>query len=344
MQEEKTTRELIINPELQTLLPPLPQEAFDGLEASILKHGCLSSLVVWNDTIVDGHWRYMICKKHGLAFNVRNVEFEDLYDAMIWVYKKQLGQRNLDRKGEDEGVKPAHSEPIILKIDPKMIRIDLGTQVRLALDEEAIDDYTSAMKRGDQFPPIHVFYNEKEDEYILVDGFHRYFAHQKALPGELITVKCQEGDLESARWAAIGANKHNSVRRTNADKKRAVEWALIHACGVKMSNRQIAAHVGVDEVTVRRTRARLETTATLPQSTERIGRDGRTTNTSNIGKLAKSRPVNSDIPLKVLLDRLDHDDAESFFAGAIDIFRRNNKLDQGTAERMLRQLASPANG
>jgi hypothetical protein len=51
-----------------------------------------------------------------------------------------------------------------------------------------------------------------------------------------------------------------------------------------MSNRQIGKHVGVDEGTVRRWREKLELTAEVPQSPLRAGRNGRTINTSGIGK------------------------------------------------------------
>lgn len=347
MKVEKNTRELVIDPELQSLLPPLPQDVFAWLEADILKHGCLMPIIVWNDTIVDGHWRYAICKKHGLPFNVRNKEFESVEGAMHWMYKNQCeNQRNLDQPETEKRTEFVDFNDImsdVLKLDPRVIRTDLGTQVRVGLNREAIDDYASAMRRGDEFPAILVFYDRSNDEYILVDGFHRYFSHQIAKPNEPILVKRQYGNRESARWAAIGANKRNSVRRTNEDKRRAVEWALLHACGAKMSNRQIAGHVGVDEVTVRRARARLESTATLPQSSERIGRDGRTIDTSRIGKTRDRRhpKENEDglaVSLKTLLDRFEHGNAESFLVGAVDIFRNHHALDHEAAEGILRQL------
>lgn len=57
-----------------------------------------------------------------------------------------------------------------------------------------------------------------------------------------------------------------------------------------MSDRQIAKHVGVDHTTVMAARARLVVTGGIHQSTERVGLDGRTINTANIGK-AKAAPV-----------------------------------------------------
>lgn len=345
MSIETTTRELTIHPRLQSLWSPLEKDVLEGLEADILRHGCVVPIEVWGDIIVDGHWRYAICKKHNLPFTVRNQEFESIEDALLWAFKAQCSRRNLCENDDEEARVPivfTEDEFVVLELDPSLIRTDLGTQVRLALDKEAIDDYASAMRRGDDFPPILIFYDEESDLYILVDGFHRFFAHQRAKPGEPIVVKRRLGNLEAARWAAIGANKKNSVRRTNEDKKRAVEWALLHACGARMSNRQIADHVGVDEITVRRNRARLESTATLSQSAERVGRDGRTINTSKIGKREPSVTVHGESAmensLKNLLNDFDPDNAEGFIAKAIEICRCHDKLDRETSEKLLRQL------
>lgn len=86
---------LIINEELQSLLPPLTPEEYAGLEASLLKDGCISPLVVWDDTLVDGHQRYEICRKHGLLFSVRNMRFSSLDDAKLWSGMHQQHRRNL---------------------------------------------------------------------------------------------------------------------------------------------------------------------------------------------------------------------------------------------------------
>ncbi len=86
---------LIINEELKNLLPPLSDEEFAGLEADILKHGCLSPLIVWNDILVDGHHRYGICLKHEIPFAVNTIVFDDLDSAKLWAWKHQEHRRNL---------------------------------------------------------------------------------------------------------------------------------------------------------------------------------------------------------------------------------------------------------
>ena len=52
---------LKIDPEFQSQIPPLTDDEFKQLEENILKEGkLLSSLIVWGNTLVDGHNRYEI--------------------------------------------------------------------------------------------------------------------------------------------------------------------------------------------------------------------------------------------------------------------------------------------
>ena len=86
---------LVIHPKLQNLLPPLSEQEYAGLEKDILENGCLSPIVTWNETIVDGHNRYKICQKHGLPFDIKRLEFETLDDACYWAWTHQDNRRNL---------------------------------------------------------------------------------------------------------------------------------------------------------------------------------------------------------------------------------------------------------
>ena len=84
-----------IDDEFKNLIPPLTQEEYNGLEESILSEGCRDALVVWNDTLVDGHNRYRICKEHNVPFRTVEKEFENRNDALEWIIKNQFGRRNL---------------------------------------------------------------------------------------------------------------------------------------------------------------------------------------------------------------------------------------------------------
>lgn len=89
------TQELIIDPEFQALIPPLAPDELAQLEANILAEGCRDPLVAWESTLIDGHNRYAICKRHNLFFHVLRKEFEDRDAVMDWMDRNQLGRRNL---------------------------------------------------------------------------------------------------------------------------------------------------------------------------------------------------------------------------------------------------------
>lgn len=84
-----------IDAEFQSLIPPLTYEEKKMLEESILNEGCRDAIVVWNDTIIDGHNRYEICTKHNIPFETVNRDFDSRNDAIEWIIKNQFGRRNL---------------------------------------------------------------------------------------------------------------------------------------------------------------------------------------------------------------------------------------------------------
>ena len=93
---EKKIYELHIDPELHSLIPPLTQEERRLLEESIVRSGCDSPLAVWNGTIVDGHNRYEICRRHSIPFGIIEKEFADKDAARVWMLENQLARRNLN--------------------------------------------------------------------------------------------------------------------------------------------------------------------------------------------------------------------------------------------------------
>ena len=88
---------LKIDPEFQSQIPPLTDDEFKQLEENILKEGKLiSPLIVWNNTLVDGHNRYAILQKHPeIYFSTMPLPFESREEVLAWICKNQLGRRNL---------------------------------------------------------------------------------------------------------------------------------------------------------------------------------------------------------------------------------------------------------
>ena len=143
--------------------------------------------------------------------------------------------------------------PTIEKIFPENIRLDGGTQPRANINQQVCDEYMERMRAGEKFPPIDVFFDG--ENYWLVDGCHRLWAHRLARPREAITCRVFKGSLQEAQWHSYSVNKTHGLRRTNADKERAVRAAVAHPMAADKSNCQIAEHCGVSAGMVRKYRA-----------------------------------------------------------------------------------------
>lgn len=90
-------KELIIDPEFASVCPPLSADEFAQLEENILSDGEVTDpLVVWNNVLIDGHHRRKILLKHPeLPFTIKDILFNNRYEAIVWICKNQAGRRNL---------------------------------------------------------------------------------------------------------------------------------------------------------------------------------------------------------------------------------------------------------
>lgn len=127
------------------------------------------------------------------------------------------------------------------------IKTDCGTQPRAQTDELTVSDYTEALGDGIEFPPVVVF-SDGVTKW-LADGFHRLLAHKRA--GKVsIAAEVRQGTLRDAILYSVGANISHGLRRTNADKQKAVDTLLNDGEWSKWSNVAIAKACGVHQSTV----------------------------------------------------------------------------------------------
>lgn len=181
------------------------------------------------------------------------------------------------------------------KVMIEHIEYDSENQARERLDNETVAEYAEAMERKEKLPPI-VCYHDGST-YWLADGFHRYHAARKR--GEKYTeAQVIKGSRDDARWHAAGANTQHGLKRTNADKAKAVRLAL--ALRPNLSDNKIAAHCGVSPTTVgtiRRGGSTIQVGKSVtPAETLRTGADGRTINTANIGRRPDPREQATQSP------------------------------------------------
>lgn len=172
------------------------------------------------------------------------------------------------------------------------IRTDGGTQARAGLCKETVEEYTAHLKTGASMPRVVVFHDGTD--HWLADGFHRVAAYLRA-GRKVIPADVRQGTRRDAVLHACGANAEHGLKRTNADKRRAVETLLQDEEWRAWSDREIAKRCGVSPDTVGRIREEL--TVRIGQSQEpergavRRGADGRTINTANIGKARAPKPA-----------------------------------------------------
>lgn len=130
------------------------------------------------------------------------------------------------------------------KMNLNAIRIDGGTQSRQEINQDVVSEYAEQIEDGSEFPAITVFF-DGVDHY-LADGFHRYFAHKKAGKAS-INVQVVNGTLRDAILHSCGVNALHGLRRTNADKRKAVTTMLDDLEWQDWSSAEIARHCHVSQ-------------------------------------------------------------------------------------------------
>lgn len=170
---------IVIDEEFKKLIPPLTADEFAGLEKSLLDEGCRDALVLWGDTLIDGHNRYEICTKYHIPFETVQKEFASRDDVMIWMIDTQFSRRNMEkidmillaqkkapilermaRKSHYDAVTKSNSErakknPIVVKIDndekiDEPLKYDQIETVSIEKHEPIIE------KKPEPTKPIHV--------------------------------------------------------------------------------------------------------------------------------------------------------------------------------------------
>ncbi|MET0255069.1 MAG: plasmid replication/partition related protein [Luteibacter sp.] len=179
---------IVVNEELKAYIDPLSADEYEALERSLLAEGCRDALVLWGDTLVDGHNRYGICRKHDIPFHtVQNERFQSIDDVHLWMIEQHLGRRSVSdfqrgvlalRKREilaerrqrvaenggvetpevpfdTEGAQPATAKPA--RVNPNESRKEIAREARISSNQvgmiekirkEAAPEVVAAVKSG----------------------------------------------------------------------------------------------------------------------------------------------------------------------------------------------------
>ena len=127
------------------IIPALSPDEYKQLELNILQDGIREPLVVWGDTLIDGHNRLSIAQAHGLDYATVNIDFPDDRTATEWIILNQFGRRNIS--AYDRARLALELKPIIadrakdnLRIAAEMTNTGLQTSVKAVNTQKELAD------------------------------------------------------------------------------------------------------------------------------------------------------------------------------------------------------------
>jgi len=124
-------------------------------------------------------------------------------------------------------------------------------------------------------------------DYWLADGFQRYFGAKEAKRASL-PANVHQGTRRDALLFATGANSAHGLRRSNADKRKAVETLLNDFEWVTWSDHKIAEQAAVSQQFVSQIRKELTTVVSSPAAQTaddpKLGKDGKKRSPRKTGK------------------------------------------------------------
>ncbi len=178
-------------------------------------------------------------------------------------------------------------------VDLSLINLDESVQSRTGFDQQTITKYIEAWDKDDKFPPVDLYFDGQT--YWVGDGFHRIQSRLEAnVRGNKIEAIIHSGDRRDAILHSVGANSKHGLRRTNEDKRHAVEILLRDPEWSQWSNREIARQADVSEFLVRSTR-KANRDLNADETTERlVERNGKIFR-QKIGNIGKSQKAQQTI-------------------------------------------------
>lgn len=145
-------------------------------------------------------------------------------------------------------------KPAIHRLPIASIARDPAMQHRLNPKPEIVEEYRAAIRAGDEFPPVRVWWDG--ERYWPSDGFSRLAAADLEGVTDFLA-DVHTGAREDALWDSYGANSTHGSRRSPKETESVIQLALRHPNSAQLSNVEIAKHLHVSEITVRRWRVKL---------------------------------------------------------------------------------------
>lgn len=153
------------DPEFMRLVHNPTPEEYAQMEGELITNGCKEPIVIWGTTIIYDYWRYSICQKNHIPFEITKMDFLCRDDAVRWLvlnhladmkqdpvlYHYQLGKRcNAERNlsgikkknkesmpADEESEKQKDMEPVSCR---KLLRI-YGISITAMMNYKYIAEY-----------------------------------------------------------------------------------------------------------------------------------------------------------------------------------------------------------
>ena len=171
---------------------------------------------------------------------------------------------------------------MIAKLSLSKIRLDGGTQSRANINDDVVAEYAEKYAEDakhkiveNPMPPVTVYWDKSD--YWLADGFQRVTA-LKSIGCKQVDALVINGTLRDAILYSVGANASHGLRRTNADKRKAVMTLLENEEWIQWSNLEIARKCKVSEYLVRTLR---KTLTSIKYSEKEVTSDQALSNTAD---------------------------------------------------------------
>jgi ParB-like chromosome segregation protein Spo0J len=178
----------------------------------------------------------------------------------------------------------------------EQIRLDGGTQFRLAIDPGTVMRYKEGFEEGDDFPPIEVGFDGKD--YWLCAGHHRY--HALKMMGAKDTVAAVfKAALPEIRLRALVSNNKHGKQLTDKDREFAVQEVLSWDGYAEKSNYEIAKITGYSQPFIAKVRdpeAKARQDANRQRHNEKKAQNANPITTNPIGSEAPgTNPISSEV-------------------------------------------------
>ena len=178
-----------------------------------------------------------------------------------------------------------------LRLNQIVVDDDIQPRAK-GLDRKHVDELADALRDGNKLPPVVVY--DVGDTFLLSEGFHRHAAYTQAKKTH-IPCEVRKGPREECKLNALASNQGHGLKRTNADKLRAL--TEVAALQPKWSDGKLAEFIGVSRQFVTDNRPQVSTDGTS-DTEQREGRDGKKYNTQTKSQVATVATCEETKPTK----------------------------------------------